>query len=996
MNCRKLLSTSLLPLFLMFFSTAVWAQSKTISGRVVDAAGAGIPRVTVAAKGQNVATSSSETGDFTITIPANVTALVFSSVGYGTQEYTIGTNLNPTVTLSQVAGNLNEVVVVGYGTQRRRDVTGSVTTISVKDFNKGINTTPEQLIQGKVAGVQITSNGGAPGSGSVIRIRGGASLNASNDPLIVIDNVPVSNSGIAGSANVLNTINPNDIESFNILKDASATAIYGSRASNGVILITTKKGSRGDKLRVNYNVVGSIAKRTDQIDVLTGDEVRAFVNENGTAAQKSLLGSANTDWQSLIFREAYTHEHNLSISGGFKPLPYRLSVGYLNQDGILKTSHMDRTSASLGLFPSLFDKHLNITINGKATHTKNRFADEGAIGNAISFDPTQQPFQKAGGFAGYFEWIDSTSGKPNVQSNRNPLALLNLVRNVSWVNRFIGNAQFDYKFHFLPDLRANVNLGYDRQQGEGTRLVPAIAATQIIDASRVNGTGDIYDATNKNKLLEAYLNYTKNIEGINSRIDLTGGYSYQDFQYQNTNYPPYDVDGNLAVNATLPVFPINFNQQTLISYYGRLNYVLNEKYIVNATVRRDASSIFSKENRWGTFPAVSFAWRIKDEGFLKNSNLFSDLKLRVGYGVTGQQDITGSAGFYPYIPGYFTGDSSSMYSFGDTYYSTYSPKPYNADLKWEETETMNAGLDFGFFKGRLNGSLDVFRKTSRDLLATVAFPVTTNFSNEFIKNVGSFKADGIELTINATPVKTRTFTWDLGFNATYINREITKLNDVTPADFLGYPQGGIAGGTGNRIQVHSVGYTPNAFFVYQQVYNADNKPVEGLYVDQNGDGIINERDLYRYKSPQPSTTLGFNSQFGFKKVTLGFSLRSNLDNYLYSNLNAGQGVERSILNPLNFIGNGTRDLLTTGFNNNQYFSDYYVSNASFLKMDYLSLGVDLGKLGGTSSTVRLTANVQNVFTVTKYKGLDPENFSGIDNQLYPRPRIYSLGINLDY
>ncbi|MDB5253673.1 MAG: rane protein, partial [Flaviaesturariibacter sp.] len=708
MNCRNLIKRLVLPALFLLTGFTVLAQNRTITGRVNDARGAGLVGVTVAVKGQNAATATNETGQFSINVPANATTLVFSSVGFGQQEFTLGASNTVTVTLSQLSGNLNEVVVVGYGTQRRKDLTASVATVSAKDFNKGLNTTPEQLIQGKVAGVQVTSNGGAPGSGSVIRIRGGASLSATNDPLIVIDGVPVSNNGIAGAANVLATINPNDIESFNILKDASATAIYGSRASNGVILITTKKGTRGDKLKISVSSLASLSKRTNQVDVLTGDEIRAYVNANGTAGQKALLGSSNTNWQDVVFRDAFSHEHTVSLSGGFKPLPYRFSVGYLDQEGILKTSNIQRTTGSLGLFPSLFDKHLNIIANLKATHTDNRFADEGAIGNAITFDPTQPVYQK-NNYGGYFEWLDVTSGKPNTLSNRNPLALLDMRDDRSRVNRLIGNIQLDYKLHFFPDLRANLNLGYDYQEGNGRVMIPATAATQVTSANGAKGTGSRYNAENKNKVLEFFLNYAKELKNIRSRIDVTGGYSYQDFQYGGKNFAALDYFGDVIPNTTLPQYPNYFNQQTLLSYWGRFNMTFSEKYILSAIVRRDASSLFAKENRWGTFPAVSFAWRMKDEGFLKDVNALSDLKLRIGYGVTGQQDITGSAGYYPYIPGYFLGDSSSMYQFGSGFVQTYAPKAYNNRLKWEETETINLGLDFGFFKGRLNGSIEVFR-----------------------------------------------------------------------------------------------------------------------------------------------------------------------------------------------------------------------------------------------------------------------------------------------
>lgn len=1000
MKCRKLITALLLPLFfLMFGSTTAYAQ-RTVTGRVTDSRGTALPGVTVTAKGSNVATATSESGTFSLTVPPQTTTLVFSSVGFGTQEQTIGSG-EMAVTLSQLAGNLNEVVVIGYGTQRRRDVTGSVATVSTKDFNRGINTTPEQLITGKVAGVQITPNSGAPGSGSVIRIRGGASLNANNDPLIVIDGVPVSNIGVGGVANVLATINPNDIESINILKDASATAIYGSRASNGVMLITTKKGSRGDQLRVNFSALGSISERTNEVPVLTGDEVRTYVAANGNSVQKPLVGTANTDWQDQIFQKAFAQDYNISFSGGFRPLPYRFNFGYLNQDGILKTSHIDRYSAALGLFPSLFDKHLNITMNAKVSRTNSRFADEGAIGSAISFDPTQNVYMKNGP-NGYFEWLDPATSGP-LRVTRNPLALLLENDNRSEVDRFLGNVQFDYKLHFLPALRLNVNLGYDVQDGNGRTKIRPEAATQLTDAGTASdpgvrrfGTGDVYRHTNKNQLAEIYLNYNRDVKSIRSRIDLTAGYSYQDFQFLTKNYAPRTFAGDQAPKTTQPQFPTTLNQQTLLSYYGRLNYTLAEKYSLTATLRRDASSVFREDLRWGTFPAIGLGWRIKDESFLKESKVLSDLKLRASWGITGQQDIVGNVGYYPYIASYNLSDSSSMYQFGNTYYNTLAPGAYNSNLKWEETETINLGLDFGLFNGRLNGSVDVFKKTSRDLLADVPFALGTNFTNQFIANIGTMEAKGLEFGLNASAFRGANFTWDLGFNATFLEREIIKLQDRPDSSFVGIGIGGIGGGTGGTIQIHSVGYEPNAFYVKQQVYDANGRPIEGLYVDRNKDGIVNEKDFYHYKQPRPRSLFGFNSQLGYKKLSLGFSMRASFDNYVYNNVNSGR-VGSNILNTnAPFLGNATRDFLNTNFKFAQTESDRYVENASYLKMDYITLGYNFGKIGRGKTGLRLTANVQNAFMITNYSGLDPEHFGGIDNQIYPRPRIYSLGVALDY
>jgi TonB-dependent starch-binding outer membrane protein SusC len=1000
MNSRKLITALLLPLFFLFFANAAFAQ-RTVTGRVTDIRGEGIASVTVAAKGSNVATATDATGHFSLTVPSQTTTLVFTSVGFGSQEQTIRSG-EMNVSLSPLAGNLNEVVVVGYGTQRRRDVTGSVATISSKDFNKGLNTTPDQLIMGKVAGVEVTPNGGAPGSGSVIRIRGGASLNANNDPLVVIDGVPVSNYGVGGVYNILGTLNPNDIESINILKDASATAIYGSRASNGVMLITTKKGARGGKVKISFSALGSMSERTKSVEVLNGDQLRTYVNANGNAGQKALLGTANTNWQDAIFRKAYAQDYNIGMSGGFKPLPYRLNLGYLNQDGILITSNQKRYSAALGLFPSLLDNHLNFTMNGKFARTESRFADEAAIGRALSFDPTQPIYMKNGP-AGYFEWLDPVTGIP-IPGVMNPVSRLVERDNRGYVDRFLGNVQVDYKLHWFPALRVNANVGIDDQRGHGRELIRPGVGSQLSDAgtatdpgTRRFGTGDIYRHHNVNKLAEVFLNYNKNYESIHSLVDLTAGYSYQDFLFQTNNYTPLTYTGVQAPKTTLPLYPKTTNEQTLLSYYGRLNYTFSERYSLTATLRRDASSVFRKDLRWGTFPAVGLAWHLKDESFLKDSKLFSELKLRGGWGVTGQQDIVSNVGYYPYIASYFQGDSNSMYQFGNTYYASMAPGAYNANLKWEETKTINLGVDFGFLKGRLNGSIDLFKKTSNDLLADVPFALGTNFTNQFIANIGSMEAKGVEFGLNANPVKTKDFNWDLGFNATLLERKITKLQNHPDSSFVGIPVGGIGGGTGGTIQIHSIGYAPNTFYVQQQVYDANGKPIEGLYVDRNKDGIINEKDYYHYKQPMPPTQLGFNSQLSYKQLSLGFSMRASLGNYLYNNVNSGRVGTSILIQNAAYLGNATTDFLNTGFKARaQTESDYYVENASFLKMDYISLGYNFGKISHSRVGLRASANVQNVFVVTKYSGVDPEHFNGIDNQIYPRPRTYSLGISLDY
>jgi TonB-dependent starch-binding outer membrane protein SusC len=1001
MSRRKLLQSIVLPAMLLF-SQLCFAQDRVINGRVTDSTGSGVAGVTVTAKGTQTATQTTNDGSFRITVPTTVNALIFSSVGFSTREVAVVSGSPMIVSLSGVTSSLNEIVVIGYGTSRKKDLTGAVTAITAKDFNKGAITTPEQLIAGKVAGVQITSNGGAPGSGSTIRIRGGASLNASNDPLIVVDGVPLAPNrnpdgtpSIAGSPDPLSLINPNDIESMNILKDASATAIYGSRASNGVIIITTKKGKSG-KARFNFTTQNSISTLPKEADVLSPAEFRNYVNTHGTPAQIAIMGNANTDWQKEIYDNAFTTDNNLSVSGSYKVLPYRISLGYLNQDGILKTGNLQRTSASITLSPRLLDDHLKIDLNLKGSISHSRYADEGAIGTAVRFDPTQPVFSGNKRFGGYFEWLDpsSTTGLRDL-APLNPVGLLEQKEDKSDVKRSIGNIQFDYKLHFLPDLHVNLNLGYDVSKGEGTIYVPDSAASAYLRSpdAKHGGVDNQYKQNKSNTLLETYFNYVKDIKSIRSRIDAIAGYSYQDFSTTNDNFPDYTTDGFII---SKPSFPFDKPENRLISVYGRLVYSYMGKYLLTGTIRKDGSSRFSEDNRWGLFPSGAFAWRLKDEDFLRNSTTVSDLKLRLGYGETGQQEGIGN---YDYIPRYALANQQAQYQFGNRFDSLYRPAGYNPNLKWEQTATYNIGLDYGFFNGRISGSVDFYVKKTTDLLSVIDQPAGTNFSNKILANIGDMENRGVEFTINTQLVRNKDVTWDLGFNVTYNKNKITKLTFTNDPTFPGNLVGGIAGGVGSTAQIQSVGYPKNSFYVYQQVYDKSGKPIESLFEDRNRDGVINVNDLYRYKSPDPKAFLGAYSNVNWKKWSAGFSLRANIGNYMYNNRFSNTGVQRNIIDPLGFLANGSRNLLETNFtgNGDQYLlSDYYVENASFLRMDYINVGYNAGSLLSSHTNLRIGANVQNVFTVTKYKGLDPEVPGGIDNNFYPRPRTFSISLGLDF
>lgn len=967
--------------------SALHAQQAPVRGTVVDDKGEPIIGATVRLKNNSsVGALTNLDGNFTLSAPKGAILLV-SYVGYTSQEVQVLEGNKPmTIVLQEDNKNLKEVVVIGYGSLQKKDLTGSVTTISDKNFQKGAIATPSELLVGKVAGVQIVQNG-SPGAGSMIRIRGGASLNASNDPLIVIDGVPVDNNAGTGAPSILSTINPQDIASMNVLKDASATAIYGSRASNGVIIIETKKGKMGQAMQINFSTAHSIAEAARRVDVLSADEFRTLVKASGDDTYISRLGSANTDWQNEIYQLAYGTDNNISISGATKNMPYRASAGLYSQEGVLRTDLMQRYTTSFALNPKFFDNHLSVDLNLKLSASRNRFANQGAIGAAVAFDPTQpvraEGFDK---FGGYFTWLDA-KGNPNVLATRNPVSLLEQMRNSSKVFRALGNAKFDYKLHFLPELRLNLNLGFDYGAGTGTVYAPTSFADQWTryPIAGLGGQNESYKGQKRNLLLDFYANYNKEFKAISSRVDLMAGYSYQDWKTYQYNYPSYNAEGTL-IPGTEVIYPNDYPQNTLVSYYARLNWSLLDRYVFTATVRTDGSSRFSPENRWGIFPSFAFAWRIKEESFLRDVKALSELKLRLGYGITGQQDGIAN---YSYLPAYYLSGNSNRYQFGNSYYNMYKPEAYDQNIKWEQTETYNAGLDFGFFDNRLSGSVDVYFKKTKDLLNTIPVAAGSNFSNLLLTNVGNIENKGIEFTLNATPVQTDKFSWDLSYNLTINRTKITKLNATEDPSYLGVPTGGIDGGTGSNIQIHTVGHTPYTFFVYKQLYDATGKMIEGAYADLNQDGVINDQDKYHYKSGSPDMMMGLSTSLNYGKWSLSTALRASIGNYIYDNVTSSKAVHSFVLSPNGYLMNAPTTINGSGVQNAQYFSDYYIHNASFLKMDNVSLSYDFGKIYRDIS-LRASATVQNVFTLSNYKGIDPER--GIDNNLYPLPRTYSLNL----
>lgn len=896
------------------------------------------------------------------------------------------------------------MVVIGYGSVKKDDLSGSVVAIKAEEMNKGAVTSPQELIMGKVPGLSVSQGDGAPGAGSTIRIRGGASLNASNDPLIVIDGIPVSNDAAPGTPNALATINPNDIETFTVLKDASATAIYGSRASNGVIIIQTKKGTQ-DKIKVSYSGTFTAKdpyKRIETLDAQSFREVMQAQYPEGTAQSADIQRILNvypnqsTDWQDAIYQTGLSTDQNIGIAGKAGFMPFRLSLGYNTEKGTLKTSKYERYTGAVNLSPKFFDNHLSVDINVKGTINKNRFADSGAVGAAAFFDPTKPIYDEENRYNGYWNW-GIVQGAQADLATQNPLSLLYDRNNHGTTKRSLGNIQLDYKIHGLEDLHANLNLGYDVAKTTGRNFVNSNSVQSSLDKTFTGlGQGNTWNNLRRNHLLDFYMNYAKNIESIKSNFDIMAGYSWQHFYYANHDITysnptedlgakegyTYDENERHYIRDDHRRIPY---ENYLISFFGRLNYNFMDRYLLTATLRRDGSSRFSENNRWGLFPSAALAWTISNEPFMKaTENVLSKLKLRLGYGVTGQQEI----GDYQYITSYSFSTNPNTTYLGTT---LLKPNGYSPDLKWEQTTTYNVAIDFGFLNNRINGSIEYYQKHTKDLLNTISTAAGTNFINLITANVGKMKNKGVEANVNAIAIQSKDFTWEVGYNITWNDSKITKLTTTFNPDYQGIDAG--------TNQKHQVGEMPGTFYLYQQVYDENGKPIQNAFVDRNNDGQITEADRYlTHKSPMAKVYMGFSSQFSYKKWDLGFNLRANFGNYVYNGVASGNSTSNNY-GGKGFITNLYNGFQDTGFTllntSEQMASDYFLENASFLKMDNLTLGYSFQNLFAAKLSGRISASVQNVFTISKYSGLDPE-CGAIDSNIWPRPRTYTIGLNLNF
>ncbi|MCB0596734.1 MAG: TonB-dependent receptor [Lewinellaceae bacterium] len=998
-----------------------WAQG-TVKGSAKDDNGEPLIGATVLLVGTSRGTATDFDGNYVLeNVPAGEQQLMASYTGYADQSQTVMVLDGQEVTLNFQLGEdvevLEEVVVIGYGSIKKDDATGAVNAVSDESFNRGAIISPDQLITGKIAGVQITANSGEPGGQSSIRIRGGTSVNANNEPLYVIDGVPIDNAGInpggfQAGRNPLNFLNPEDIETFTVLKDASATAIYGSRGANGVIMITTKRGKAGDRPRISYNAWVSVADAVNTVEVLNADQFRSLV----TSAQPEnlkLLQNADTDWQNEVLQSAFGQNHNLSLMGGGESFGYRASIGYLNQDGILRTSNTERTNFSLNYNHNMLDNSLKVNFNLKGAFTKDRISPNGVIGAGVAYNPTLPILDPGSIFAGYYEYPISV-----LNAGTNPVSELEQTLDQNEGVRGLGNMEINYELPFVKGLSAKVNVGFDINKGERSRFLPSTIRYQLNSANPGEVRAENY--TRISSLLETYLTYDKPLESIDSRLNFLAGYSYQDF---NNSFPSYVASGlpNDFFGANNPSGAAELSvrnsviENRLISFFGRVNFDVSNKYLFTATVRRDGSSRFGPNNRWGVFPSAALGWKISEEPFMEGAlDVLSSLKLRLGWGITGNQEI----GDYNYLARYLPGDALAQYQFGNGFVTTLRPTAFDPNLKWEETQTLNAGIDFDFLSGRFGGSIDVYQKKTDDLLFTVNVPAGTNLANRVLTNIGSLENKGIELALNGYVVDSRSFQWNLGFNVAYNRNEITKTIGDEDETFLGIQYGGISGGTGTTIQVLRKGESVNSFFVYEHILDANGLPrsdkidynedgaanLLDIYIDQNGDGTINESDRIVYESALPNLTYGLTSRMNYKNFDLNFTLRASTGNFVYNNVLSGNSARQNVTNqsspPSNLLVRG----LLVDFEAPQYLSDYYVEDASFLRMDNITLGYNF-PIAGKGISLRLYATAQNLFVLTDYTGLDPEIGNragsglpelGIDRDIFPRARTFIFGGNLEF
>ena len=977
---RKKLLTPLLFLVGHFIvlQQAIGQEMTAVKGTVFNrATGKAIVGANIKVKGQDRTVLTDANGNYQLKAGEKVT-LIISYVGFQKQEIQLDGRMQTDIFLEPADQELEEVVVIGYGQVKKTDATGAVASLKPDQLNKGVQITLQDALVGKIAGVNIVPGSGAPGSEGTIRIRMGASLSASNDPLIVIDGVPIS------SGSPLRSINPNDIETFTVLKDASATAIYGSRASNGVVIITTKKGTLGrSKPQFNYSSNFTLNRVASYYDVLSAEEYRKAFAEKANAPADFQLGGANTEWQKEIYRTAFGNDHNISLTGHTAGTPYRVSGGYTNQNGIIKENNYQRTNLGFGISPKFLDKHLSVDLNLKGSLERERPISTGVIGSTISFDPTRPVYEDYPDQAGLGYYLWRNGGTPITLAPSNPVAELFLSDKLDRIKRSIGNVAVDYKIHGFEELRLNLNLGYDIRKRDYEESIPD-KAPSMYTSNRNDGRGLFRTQNDKNTnyMLTAYANYVKKFDGKH-QVDATAGYEWQRFWYSTD---PKSVVKDV-VDTSIPDEDILY----LLSFFGRVNYSFADKILLTGTLRADASSRFSPENRWGYFPSAALAYRLSEERFIKDMSKISDLKLRLSYGRTGQQEI---GGYHPYLSTYSVSSNAARYLFGDNWLNMYRPNGYDPNIRWETTDTYNLGLDFGFFNNRLYGSFDIYKRYTKDLLNKIAVPAGSNFTNIIETNIGDMESRGIELALGGSPIKKKDLEWTVNANFTYGNATIKKLNTIDTDD--NYVKTGTI--SRNDFQVQKVGETPNTFFLLRQAYDDHGKAIEGSYIAKDGSVTTSEQDANKYitgKSSRVPYYYGLSTRLNYKNWDLGINGHGSFGNYVLNYQQASQSL-MDLFSSERVSSNISQKALDRGFVQERYFSDLFLESGAFFRIDNITLGHSFRRLWNEGTALRIALSAQNVKLFTKYSGVDPELFNGLDNNVYQRPRIYTLSLNLSF
>lgn len=837
--------------------------------------------------------------------------------------------------------------------------TASQVTVKQEALNKGLLITPTQLLTGAVPGLLVRPESGAPGALNQLRIRQGSSFAGHVQPLVVLNGMPLHQQEMVGVSDPLSFLNPQDIASITVLKDAAATAMYGSRGSNGVILITTQPIDESiPEFNLSLSTTGALATAAGKIPVLSAEEFRQVMREKMGDAFADKLGPTDTDWQDEIHQAAYGSDNQLRLNGALGKVPYQVSLGYLNQNGVLKTSKLRRTSGALNLSPNLLQNHLKLNLNLRSVSTNSYFADPGAIAAAAMFDPTK-PVMEGGRFGGYFTYTDN-SGNPSTMAPANPLSLLEQPEDKGLSNRNLANLSVDYAFHFLPALHAGLNLGYDKAVNRRSYYAPR----QMARYSMQNGVLWKNKQSLENTLMEFYLSHTQRLEALRSSLNLTAGVTSLETEEVNEYGEHIDVDKH-----QLKSYAMSSNMHRWQGVYGKLNYNFAERLELSATLRRDGSSRFSDDNRYFLSRAIGLAWDMTGVGFTSDFSVLDALTLQASYGVVGNTEWSNAPSAY----------AGSINSAG-----------FAAELRPSGSRMFNAGLEAQWLKNRLLTAVDFYTSKSEDLILRVPIPGYSNGNGYVLINNGSYKRSGLEWDVRYKLMEKKDVSWTVGINGALEHNEVQDLARAEGS----IATGSVAGSIGT-VQIHKSGYPAASYYVYKQLYDANGKPLPGLYADLNKDGVVSSYDRYVYKSSTPKVYGGFRSDVRYKRLEASFLLQGQAGNYAYNNVAAVQGNYGYMYSMSNVLRNASSSVLETELPQAQPYSDYFVQDASFLRLEYLQVSYGIGTSYWGKPLLRISGMVQNAFTLSRYKGQEPGIAGGIDGYTYAQPRIMSLGLQLN-